>query len=365
MSNATVKRFEQMDLLRVLGIVGVICIHVTDASLLLGKPTGIDRIVVLWVNQASRFAVPLFLFISGFALSYVYSQREWPGYARFIYARIKVLAPAYLFWSLMLLLYLGEKNPLDVLPVALLLGSADFHLYFIPLIIQLYLLFPVMKSVLSRGKLIYPVLFLLFLLNLALNVFYGYSGLGGELRVWFFSWWFFFFAGCVAGSKAERLLGYINKAPKALLPLGVFFFIAASAICLRTYQKYYELGTPYKNAATALKTSVFMFSCLAIPFFMFLSAGMSRQMNNKNRLKLVIMDFANCSFDIYLAHTLVMRFFLNHNWFYPKTIASTASLTIICLIGSYLLVNVLSLIPLFPSKANARRLVEGLISVAG
>ena len=147
----------------------MVLIHTTSRSLELSHFDLRGHELTLFLNQASRFAVPLFFLISGFALTISNSQT---GYKEFLKKRFsKVLVP-YLFWSLFyyFLVYKDSDNLLK----ALLTGSASYQLYFIPSILIFYLIFPFLKKLtyLFKNKLI--IIFLFIIQILILNFDYQY-----------------------------------------------------------------------------------------------------------------------------------------------------------------------------------------------
>jgi peptidoglycan/LPS O-acetylase OafA/YrhL len=352
-------RVQEIDILRFVAIAAVVVMHTSDAAFVLGRPAGLDGYLLLWVNQATRFAIPLFLFMSGFALAYSYGQVTLAGYGPFLLKRLKAIIPAYLVWSLALMLYFRQGFTADVIFKTLLLGRADFQMYFIPLIIQFYLLYPVFIY-LSRHKRRWLVAAMLFLMNLVTWIAYGYLGLGGGLRIWFFSWWFFFFMGCLLAAEKERIFG--QAASAEILLLGALCLTGATLISLRAHQKIFYQGIPYANAATALKATLFIYSSATIFFFLRLSGRVMRRITGAVRVLLI--DAGGASFEIFLAHTLVMRYLIGLGFLDLSSFAGSMLIALLCLAISYLGLNILSLIPYFPSRLNLRKLYANLVSLS-
>ncbi len=113
------------------------------------------KFVFILINQATRFSVPLFLALSGFGLTRKYLHTNI-SIITFMKKRIKKLLPLYLFWSVILFIifsisntwFLGNNN----LWQGILMGNIDYHLYFVPLIFQFYLLFSFFPTELSKRK---------------------------------------------------------------------------------------------------------------------------------------------------------------------------------------------------------------------
>ncbi len=114
------------------------------------------RLIFIFLNQLSRFSVPLFLAVSGFGLARKYQHKKVEN-KHFIWTRIAKLLPQYLLWSAILfgVLYFGSTWGIEgesKFFARLLHGNADYHLYFVPLIFQFYLLFSVILSKIKNRK---------------------------------------------------------------------------------------------------------------------------------------------------------------------------------------------------------------------
>lgn len=99
-------------------------------------------------EQIAVFSLPAFIFVSGYFVS-IQAGRSgnigWPS----IRSRIKSLLIPYLIWTLVVIflgLVEGKRYGAGQLAAMLLTGSTNPVLYFVPLIIQFYLLAPVFVS---------------------------------------------------------------------------------------------------------------------------------------------------------------------------------------------------------------------------
>ena len=162
------------DLLRWLALIAVIAIHANDAwRAVTTHPIGVRAWAIVAVDQLGRFCVPLFVLLSGHALGKRYAA-DWST-GEFLARRATRIGGPYLTWSLLnlalavgasLWLLGGGWTALDEVTAAalrsttdapadapiwptalrwLLTGAADYHLYFLPIIAQCYLLFPLMR----------------------------------------------------------------------------------------------------------------------------------------------------------------------------------------------------------------------------
>lgn len=138
-------------------VVGLHFLALFPETLYTAEGKGIYFIVL---NQIARFSVPLFLALSGFGLARKY-QHEIPSLREFFMRRVSKLLPPYLLWSVILLAIMrisdSWQQSQGSLWESLLYGEADYHLYFVPVIFQLYLLFVFLLKI-KRRQLLWLVL---------------------------------------------------------------------------------------------------------------------------------------------------------------------------------------------------------------
>ena len=129
----------------------------------------------VFIYIVAHFAVPVFIFISGWVLAARYlGEFSIPEFYR---RRAKTILIPYLFFTVLYLLvtvegtigFAGVPSP-ERVAEALLLGTGAYHLWFFALIIQFYLLFPLIVRGYDLfdqfGAALYLLLSLLFLLGL-------------------------------------------------------------------------------------------------------------------------------------------------------------------------------------------------------
>ena len=101
--------------------------------------------VLLAINGLPMFAVPAFLFISGYYIAYAIGGRPITAGSRVVWARIKVLLWPYLIWSFAIFLgdfLQGQTYPIPEYARRLIRGHAVGAYFFIPVLIQFYILSP-------------------------------------------------------------------------------------------------------------------------------------------------------------------------------------------------------------------------------
>jgi surface polysaccharide O-acyltransferase-like enzyme len=152
-------RLGSLDICRGLAILAVIFIHVSGhflSALHLPK----SHIPPHWAwyalavpNIDAQWAVPCFLMLSAFANALSLSRTpDIPRYAR---RRLQTAVLPYVLWSgiyIAIKLALGTLHHLSLGHIAklLLTGTAEYHLYFFVLVIELYVLLPLLTPLFQR-----------------------------------------------------------------------------------------------------------------------------------------------------------------------------------------------------------------------
>ncbi len=148
------ERLREMDFIRAVAALSIIAIHISAQFVLNSR-------IAYYINQAVRYAVPLFILISGLLL---YNSAEirhgLKGYLKFMSKRLKKVFIPYLIWTLLYIAYIRRHDLASIwlernrfLPETfktILLGGGYLHLYFVIIIIQLYLLFPLLKHLMQK-----------------------------------------------------------------------------------------------------------------------------------------------------------------------------------------------------------------------
>jgi len=150
------------DSAKVIAAIAVVGIHATSVSehrfASLHDYLSLDFLSVL-VNQWARFSVPLFIYLSAYGLTKSdksASRGLCNNYAFFLKKRLPTILVPYLFFSGVALAmefhsYTGSGASYAHIALhKLLIGSADYHLYFLVILAQCYLLFPLLLWIFRR-----------------------------------------------------------------------------------------------------------------------------------------------------------------------------------------------------------------------
>ncbi|MCM2466358.1 acyltransferase [Methanoculleus oceani] len=233
--------FSEVEYLRGFAALAVIAVHV---SMNFTRIPGVNllALVNVVVYVLAHFAVPVFIFISGWVLAARYSGAY--SLPDFYSRRARTILLPYLFFTALYLLvtvegmigFAGVPTPERVVE-ALLIGNAAYHLWFFVLIIQLYLLFPLIARGYDRfdrgGAALFLLLALLFV-QILWNVGAHLTGafVGPEwytvlIRL-FPSHLFYFVLGIYVARHTDRC----RSALRSFSPAGVLAAAGAGAVLL-------------------------------------------------------------------------------------------------------------------------------------
>ena len=142
------QRYKNFDYLRGLAIAAVVLIHVTAPTAIAEETGGII------FNQITRFGVPVFIFLSGWGLTIAESYEKSANYLSFLKNRLVKLLPEYIIWNVIYYLYANlierEAIPIGEFIQGLFLGTNYPHLYFVPLIVIFYIVYPLLTRLGDR-----------------------------------------------------------------------------------------------------------------------------------------------------------------------------------------------------------------------
>jgi probable poly-beta-1,6-N-acetyl-D-glucosamine export protein len=169
------------------------------------------------IEQLVIFAIPCFLFVSGFFLAFVTGRDRTKISWGIIITRVKNLFVPYLIWSSILIgleVLLGRRLSVDEFIRIILTGQATDAYYFIPVLIQLYLLAPfLIPWARDRWKLVLFLtgVFQIFILCLQYLMILGFEAPALQpfyilTRTWLFTGFLFWFAlGIVFGFHSSEI----------------------------------------------------------------------------------------------------------------------------------------------------------------
>ncbi|MHB8073904.1 acyltransferase [Desulfosporosinus fructosivorans] len=350
------KTIEEINYLRGFGVLAVIAIHTTGYFTEI-KSYNTLVIVNLWTDVFSQFAVPLFILISGVVLARNYRSNF--SLTEFYKKRIRSIIPQYLIFSILYTLFnnwaVMQSNPLSA-NLALLLNNivhsnASYHLWFFSIIIQLYILYPIIIKIYDLCKRIdrAEVMLAMLLIIQTLWMVGLHSSSFPFIKLNFVSFLFYFGLGIYIVDYFDSNSNQLTKAFKNLTPvylitslaltIGASFFII---IGLKTGYDYYSIPAYFFIG------SELIYPVLRVTTFLLLLNLATSLVGKRSLLAKVIYRIGDYSFGIYLIHIFFNQYAIKilknnaidyNNWaFYPIVF-------VITVVFSYLVVRLLSYVP--------------------
>jgi surface polysaccharide O-acyltransferase-like enzyme len=343
-----------VDVVRFVTVIGVIAVHTVE--LVLGDNDAVAGPFADLVHVNRE----IFVFLTPFVLTHVYLRREGWSVAAFWRKRYWLIAVPYVVWTF--IYELADDVPLT--PVGsfvqqfthdLLSGDARYHLYFLLVTMQLYLVFPLLLWLVKKTRGHHLALFLGSLaLQVAFTIAFHYRLLGGSADgsgapagwmdhpdQWLFSYQLYILAGALAAAHLDELTAWLRAHRR--LVLGAL--VATVTIGLASYA--WDLTV--RQTQIAFASEVFqpavVFESLAVIAALYL-AGMwwVERFPGSHRFLMVNTE---ATFGIYLAHPLLIQAFAvvpfgaaTVVWLW--SLPSAASFALVLLVGVpavYLLCN--------------------------
>ncbi len=346
------KNIQYFDTLRILATVAVILIHVSSPvmNMNFGRNTEFWLIGVV-LNNFVRFAVPLFLVLSGATL--LTKQYKLIDFYKKRLSRVFIpmlfWLPAY--WVFRWLMLRDWERPMSFDAIVrwgtdlFVAEGVSKHLWFVYMILVLYLFIPLISKILKHVSRQSIVIFLA--LWLILNYLQSIHVFSIESFPLF----------------AKRLYGYMLYI--GYLVLGYFLqtlppqnkFTRTSALILYTttvvinsYLTYYLSFQSEKQTLTAMGTFTIttFFQVIAV-YYIF------KDFEFKNRFVLrTIQILSNYSFGIYLVHIMVISLFFRVGifWTMAHPLVSVPIVVLLTLITSFLIIFLLRKIPFMAKFAG-------------
>lgn len=313
------QRIRELDTLRGIAFAAVVLQHAIGIYNQRGGLGLYAKWAMAGLFSLAKFAVPTFVFITGLVLFYNYYEKL--DYRTFITKRFREILVPYLIWSL---IYTGRS--LQSWPVTagffkvyaqnLLQGSACYHLWFIVLIIQFYILFPVWRLLFRGAARVLPSLAYKYAVLAAAFVSFlmliewaspGHFRTGSavfmklmEYRDRTFLLWFgYFLLGGLAGLNLDKFYLVLKRiaVPGLIVYLGCAGYF--------TYYLSYRQETLNLPFATSFKPSMVLTSIAAIAFFYYLSVFISDKFTDRFPFFDILGRY---SLGAYLGHALVLHY---------------------------------------------------------
>ena len=259
----------------------------------------------------------LFFLLTALVLTYNYGQRGQVRWLRFWRRRYWLVVPAYVVWSLIYYAFDGPGR--GSFPAAfardLLHATARYHLYFLLVTMQVYLLFPVLRWVLRKTAGHHVALFAAacvyqVALTAALQHHLVRSGPlvswlnGAGLGIWLDSYVLYVVGGAIAGWHFEQICAFTRRHARNARTVAAVA-VAGVLAGLGAYFAEIYAGGATPAAASAVFQPVVAVEALAFGWAL-LAGGLLWSDRGAPHRKLFAAGSAS-SFGIYLAHPLVLQ----------------------------------------------------------
>ena len=283
----------EINIFKGVAMVAVIILHVIPILYVFWSPYppfSPQAHFLIALDQINRFCVPMFILLSGYLLSLNY-ESSIAGVINFYKRRLLKLLPLYLFWWLV---------------IKLTVPDVGYHLYFVPLIFQLYLLFPILFFLVKK----FPVIFVLLVLIFQLYFLQFLSELNWSDQKqyqYFTSWVFYFVTGIVICLHEDQIRKF-RLIPVILTVVGYF-------LSLRSAYTLLDHGANINNITFFTRLPIFFYAtgfCLAAILWRDKLSMLPK------RLSSFLDYFGRESYLVYLCHTILLRIifepFINKSW---------------------------------------------------
>jgi surface polysaccharide O-acyltransferase-like enzyme len=147
-------RLYELDYMRFIACLAVMVVHITANGVTDYIQGSFPHIVTLIINRSFKFTTPVFAFLSGVTSFFSYKKRKFE-YFPYLKKRLgRVLVPYFVWCLIYYAIYI--KLGLYVFNIAdftekVLWGKMSYHLYFVIMITQMYIVGPVFYKILKES----------------------------------------------------------------------------------------------------------------------------------------------------------------------------------------------------------------------
>ncbi len=311
----------ELDPLRALTALCVVGVHVVSLTVFLNQAAW-GMLVQDALVAALHYTREMFMFVSAFALTYVYYGKPF-RVGRFYKKRaIGVLIP-YCIWSA---IYIRVNLPglspgafLSTTAIAVLNGNASFQLYFILISLEFYVVFPLfmkfMQLVEHHPWKTLAASFILQVVMMSLDFKYLQLGTLASSGFWLFvsqhqdsfflTYQFYFILGGFAAIYMQQVRSFLLRHGRLLITCFVLALLGLWA-CFYVQVEYLHISLGY--ATSVLQPDMVFFSPLMIALLSWVAARWAGRVNAAGYPKghRFWRTLSDVSFGVYLIHVLIL-----------------------------------------------------------
>ena len=301
------RRLYEIDIVRILTFACVIAVHTTSHTVATDDYVLNGLLALVHFTRQVFFALTAFVLLYGQLNKPVSMRAFWPK-------RFLLVGVPYVVWSTIYFVSANVYNPHYSVPdfianylVKLVTGTAWYHLYFLLVTMQVYLLVPVIIWFVKKTRGHHrTVLIVSFALQLALMWFYKFgpdAAIAPYEKLVFVSYQFFIVAGAIAADHATEFLAWVRAHRTAI----VWIVIGGALLMIGTYLgQHLLLGQSLYNAGTPLQPVTMVWAvCVGLGFLAFGTWWADRR-DPASRSARWVDVVSDRSFGIFLSHPLVL-----------------------------------------------------------
>ncbi|WP_088052311.1 acyltransferase [Virgibacillus dakarensis] len=305
------KYFYEISFIRAIACLCVVTVHVT-AGFYYENGNSFNWLTQ-FLNQISRFGTPAFAIISGFLLYNQVIKRGF-NFKKFWKSRFTKVITPFFIWSLLYLLIkwkynlfaipsLDSSEEIKYFLYYFFTGKSNYHLYFIAIVVQFYLLFPLLQLFKSKKSLM-----LFTLISFFVNFFFVEykieigNGLFNKFlneRVFFFHWVYYFFMGGLLVYYWDLIIKWIKQNT-------IFSMLLGLVVVIGGILEYQLAGWIDSNRSLNM---------INLPLLFVALAGIYSSLSSWNKIKYYFVEIGNLSMGIYLVHPLILFFLRRYEIF--------------------------------------------------
>jgi surface polysaccharide O-acyltransferase-like enzyme len=308
------RHLDELDVVRGVTMAGVVAVHCLSFTTSGNSVPAGALTIMLHFTRESFFA------LMGFVL--VFSALARPvSTLRFWRRRVPLVAIPYIAWSAIYVYWPGggrfhPVSALRTLGIDLVEGTAWFHLYFLLVTLQIYLLFPLLLRFLEATRRHHV---LVFAISLGLQL--VATGVGqygpqhrGEIGGWLWrydsvlviSYQFFVIGGAIAGWHAHEILSCVRHHRRTLL----IAVVAAAVVTQVWYFAQLAVGEVPGQAYAVFQPAEVVWSVAAV-CGLALAGSWWAERREKGRHTLIVPVLSRHSFGMFLVHPLILYYLLH------------------------------------------------------
>lgn len=351
---ATKNKLPELNIVRALAIIGVLCVHATSLSVITGIKYSDWFVLYNFANIFMKFGTTTFIFLSSFVLYYNYYDRPMTAalMKSFYKKRITFILVPYIVFSCFYYVIKSIINQPDFtfwqytgdFLNDLLYGDAYEHLYFVCINIQFYLMFPLFLMLFKK----YPAL-TKWLVIIGLVIQWTFFIVNKNLETpvanrgsWSLSYFSYYLLGAYLGIHFDKWKGWFQSKKdnrKKIVISGVVLAWLATGLFHVTM--WFRLRRRTDTYSTMLFDQVWnAYTLLSIIVLMLLSFWLYRTLGGK--VLQLVTRLGQVSFGVYLIHPFILFVYR----YYPPTTSTMlyhhlwfAGGFVLAFLGSWLIVE--------------------------